>query len=168
MVVIGLAWIPVIQGGRGLYDYLQGVQAYLAPPIFVVFFFGIFMERLNSKGCIASMVTGFGMGLFRLAVDTPIKLMENFSYDKGSFLWIVNNIFFQYYSLLITIVCAIVFIVVSYASEAPSYAKISGLTFSTLTDEDRKSTRASWNYKDVLSAVLVIVLILIAYIYFSG
>jgi SSS family solute:Na+ symporter len=168
MVIIGLAWIPVIQGGRGLYDYLQGVQAYLAPPIFVVFFFGIFMKRLNSKGCIASMITGFGMGLFRLAVDTPIKLMENFSYDKGSFLWIVNNIFFQYYSLLITIVCAIVFIVVSYASEAPSYAKISGLTFSTLTDEDRKSTRASWNYKDVLSAVLVIVLILIAYIYFSG
>jgi len=37
MVVIGLSWIPVIQGGKGLYDYLQGVQAYLAPPIFVVF-----------------------------------------------------------------------------------------------------------------------------------
>ena len=39
MVLIGLAWIPVIRGSRGLYDYLQGVQGYLAPPIFVVFFF---------------------------------------------------------------------------------------------------------------------------------
>src|SRR5690606_13465373 len=29
MVLIGLLWIPVIQGGKGLYDYLQGVQAYL-------------------------------------------------------------------------------------------------------------------------------------------
>lgn len=168
MVVVGLAWIPVIQGGRGLYDYLQGVQAYLAPPIFVVFFFGIFMKRLNSKGCIASMITGFAMGLFRLAVDTPIKLMDNFAYDKGSFLWIVNNIFFQYYSLLITIVCAAVFIIVSYTSPAPSYAKISGLTFSTLSDEDRISTRASWNIKDVLSGAFVLALILIAYIYFSG
>ncbi len=168
MVVIGLAWIPVIQGGRGLYDYLQGVQAYLAPPIFVVFFFGIFMKRLNSKGCIASMITGFAMGLFRLAVDTPIKLIDNFSYDKGSFLWIVNNIFFQYYSLLITIVCAIVFIAVSYASAAPSYERISGLTFSTMTAEDRMSSRASWNIKDVLSGALVLALILIAYIYFSG
>src|SRR5699024_5054016 len=37
MVIIGLLWIPVIQGSRGLYDYLQGVQSYLAPPIFVVF-----------------------------------------------------------------------------------------------------------------------------------
>ena len=31
------AWIPVIKNSKGLYDYLQGVQAYLAPPIFVVF-----------------------------------------------------------------------------------------------------------------------------------
>jgi SSS family solute:Na+ symporter len=40
MVLIGLMWIPVIQGARGLYDYLQGVQGYLAPPIFTVFFIG--------------------------------------------------------------------------------------------------------------------------------
>src|SRR5512141_1445788 len=34
MVLIALVWIPVIQGARGLYDYLQGVQGYLGPPIF--------------------------------------------------------------------------------------------------------------------------------------
>src|SRR5699024_5098328 len=49
MVIIGLLWIPVIQGSHGLYDYLQGVQSYLAPPIFVVFFFGIFFKRLNKQ-----------------------------------------------------------------------------------------------------------------------
>ena len=168
MVIVGLLWIPVIQGGKGLYDYLQGVQAYLAPPIFVVFFFGIFMKRLNAKGCIASMMVGFLMGLFRLAVDTPIKLADNFSYEKGSFLWIVNNIFFQYYSLLITIVCIVVFIGVSYATPAPAYDKIGGLTFSTMTDEDRLKTRSSWETKDVVSSVIVIALILAAYLYFRG
>jgi SSS family solute:Na+ symporter len=45
MVLIGLAWIPVIQGARGLYEYLQGVSAYVGPPIFTVFFFGVFMKR---------------------------------------------------------------------------------------------------------------------------
>ena len=50
MVLIGLLWIPVIRGGRGLYDYLQGVQSYLAPPIFVVFFFGVFMEAPQRQG----------------------------------------------------------------------------------------------------------------------
>jgi SSS family solute:Na+ symporter len=168
MVLVGLLWIPVIQGGKGLYDYLQGVQAYLAPPIFVVFFFGIYMKRLNAKGCIASMTVGFLMGLFRLAVDTPIKLADNFSYEKGSFLWIVNNVFFQYYSLLITIVCIIVFIAVSYATPAPAYDRISGLTFSTMTEEDRLKTKSSWETKDIVFSVIVIALILTAYLYFRG
>ena len=44
----------MIKGGRGLYDYLQGVQAYLAPPIFVVFFLGIAWKRLNGAGCMAA------------------------------------------------------------------------------------------------------------------
>ncbi|NUM74968.1 sodium/solute symporter, partial [candidate division KSB1 bacterium] len=91
MVLIGLLWIPVIRGGKGLYDYLQGVQAYLAPPIFVVFFLGVFNKRLNAKGCLAALVTGFALGLLRLAVDTPVKLVENFAYTQGSFFWIINN-----------------------------------------------------------------------------
>jgi SSS family solute:Na+ symporter len=167
MVVIGLLWIPVIQGAKGLYDYLQGIQAYLAPPIFVVFFFGVFMKRLNGAGCLATLLTGFAMGLIRLIIDTPVKLMHT-SYTEGSFLWVMNNIFFQYYSLLITIVCIIVFLVVSYATKPPDYAKISGLTFSTLSAEDRRETRATWNWKDVILSVLLVALIIAIYTYFTG
>src|SRR5512139_917738 len=36
MILVALAWIPVIQGAHGLYNYLQTVQGYLAPPIYVV------------------------------------------------------------------------------------------------------------------------------------
>jgi len=168
MVLIGLLWIPVIQGGKGLYDYLQGVQAYLAPPIFVVFFLGVFMKRLNNKGCLAALITGFIMGLFRLAVDSPIKLIEGFTYEPGSFLWIVNNTFFQYYSLLIFLVCVVVMIVVSYMTEIPSYENITGLTYGTMTVEDRKESRTSWNIGDVLSSTLVVLLIVAAYLYFTG
>ena len=168
MVVIGLLWIPVIQGGRGLYDYLQGIQAYLAPPIFVVFFFGIFFKRLNAKGCLATLITGFIMGLFRLVVDTPVKLSTTFHYEQGSFLWIVNNIFFQYYSLLITVVCMLVFVFVSYASKAPDYARISGLTFSTMTEEDKRASRSTWSVSDVILSVLLVVIIIALYLYFTG
>jgi SSS family solute:Na+ symporter len=168
MVLIGLLWIPVIRGGKGLYDYLQGVQSYLAPPIFVVFFFGVFMKRLNAKGCLAALITGFSLGLFRLAVDTPVKLMSGFSYAEGSFLWIVNNIFFQYYSLIIFIISIIVMIVVSYMTAPPSYEKISGLTYGTVTEENRKETRASWQRGDVIASAVVLLLILAAYLYFTG
>ncbi|HDT13527.1 MAG TPA: Na+/glucose cotransporter [Candidatus Aminicenantes bacterium] len=168
MVLIGLLWIPVIQGGKGLYDYLQNVQSYLAPPIFVVFFFGVFMKRLNAKGCLAALGTGFALGLFRLAVDTPVKLGTGFSYAEGSFLWVVNNIFFQYYSLVIFLISAAVMIVVSYLTEKPAYEKIAGLTYGTVTAEHRKESRSSWTAADVVASGLVLALILAAYLYFTG
>ena len=107
------------------------------------------------------------MGLFRLIVDTPVKLMGT-SYPEGSFLWIVNNTFFQYYSLLITVVCILVFIIVSYATKPPEYSKISGLTFSTLSQQDRLENKSSWNWKDVVLSVLMIVFIIAIYMYFTG
>ncbi len=178
MVLIGLAWIPVIQGGKGLYDYLQGVQSYLAPPIFVVFFLGVFSKRLNAKGCLWALIVGFALGLFRLAVDTPVKLFkdnpatpnvnEAFQYTQGSFFWIVNHIYFQYYSLVIFLVCIGVMVVVSHLTAAPDYAKISGLTFGTRTAEDRKVSRASWNKWDVVASCAVLLAILAAYLYFTG
>ncbi len=168
MVLIGLAWIPVIQGGRGLYDYLQGVQAYLAPPIFVVFFLGVFWKRLNAPGCLAALIVGFLMGLFRLAVDTPPQLIAGFQYTPDSFLWIVNNMFFQYYSILILLVCVVVMVGVSYATAAPDYQRISGLTYGTATAADRLETRNSWNAVDVIASVAILVAILAAYLYFRG
>src|SRR5437588_12030439 len=104
MVFIALAWIPVIKNARGLYTYLQAVQGYLAPPIFVVFFFGVFWKRLNAQGCLWAMIVGFMVGLFRMLVDTPVTLLKGYQYPEGSFLWIVNNINFQYFSILITLI----------------------------------------------------------------
>ncbi len=171
MVVVGLLWIPVIKGGKGLYDYLQGVQAYLGPPIFTVFFLGVFMKRLNAKGCLAALLTGFGLGLFRLAVDTPVKL-DLFGlgggYAEGSFLWIVNNMFFQYYSLFIFIVCVAVMIIVSYATPPPEYERISGLTYGTITSEHREASRSSRDWRDFAASGLVLLIILAAYLYFNG
>ncbi len=168
MVVIGLAWIPVIQGSRGLYDYLQSVQGYLAPPIFVVFFFGIFNKRLNAKGALATLLVGFALGLFRLAIDTPVMLTEGFSYPEGSFFWVINNMFFQYYSLLIFIVCAIVMVAVSYTSPAPALEKIQGLTIGTVSAEQKAETKATYRTVDIVVSVLVVMLILAAYLYFQG
>lgn len=171
MVLIGLAWIPVIRGSRGLYDYLQGVQGYLAPPIFVVFFFGVFMKRLNAKGCLSALIVGFVLGAFRLMVDTPVSLkMAGYEagYPEGSFFWIVNNIYFQYYSLLIFLISVAVMIVVSYLTEPPSEEAIKGLTFGTESEEDRQVSRGSWTRSDLLSSGIVLLLILLAYIYFNG
>jgi len=171
MVLIGLCWIPVIKGSKGLYFYLQAMQGYLAPPIFTVFFLGVFLKRLNSRGCLAALLVGFALGLFRLAVDTPVALgLAGYEqgYPEGSFLWIVNNIYFQYFSLLIFLVCVGVMVAVSYATAPPVADQLRGLTFATTTAEQRAQSRASWSAGDVLASSLVLLLILAAYLYFRG
>ena len=178
MVLMALLWIPVIQGARGLYFYLQSVQGYLAPPIFVVFFFGVFWKRLNAKGCLWALITGLVLGLFRLLVDTPVALgMFGYAdaaktvangYAEGSFLWIVNNIFFQYFSVLITLISIAVMVVVSYLTKEPDYGRIKSLTFGTRTAEDRHHIRLSWDWRDVAASAFVLACILAAYFYFTG
>jgi SSS family solute:Na+ symporter len=171
LVLIGLLWIPVIRGGKGLYDYLQGVQGYLAPPIFVVFFFGVFMKRLNAKGCLSALIVGFLLGAFRLMVDTPVALkLEGFAngYSEGSLFWFVNNVYFQYYSLFIFLVSVAVMIIVSYMTEKPPERQIIDLTYQTMSEDHRAETRASWNKWDVISSGIVLLLILMAYLYFTG
>lgn len=171
MVFIGMLWIPVIQGSKGLYFYLQAVQGYLAPPIFTVFFLGVFLKRMNGPGCLAALIVGFLLGIFRLAVDTPVALglagFEN-GYPAGSFLWVVNNIYFQYFSILIFLASVVAMIVVSHATAPPAAEQITGLTFATTTPEQRAASRASWTRGDVIASGTVLVLILAAYLYFRG
>jgi SSS family solute:Na+ symporter len=176
MVLVALAWIPVVRGANSLYQYLQEVQGYLAPPIFVVFFFGVFFKRLNAKGCWWAMVVGFMLGVFRMSVDTPVKLGA-FGYDgqgnaigytEHSLLWIINNINFQYFSVLITLVSAVVMVAVSWATSPPEYAKIQSLAFGTATAEDSKKTRGSWDWRDVAASAAILACILGAYLYFRG
>ncbi len=169
MVVVALMWIPVIEGAHGLYEYLQSVQGYLAPPIFTVFFLGVFHKRLNAKGALAAMIVGFLLGVFRLAVDTPVALQVGAlanGYPPGSFWWIINNIYFQYYSLLVFVVSVVTMVLVSYLTAAPKDEHLVGVTFATITPEQRQESRKSWGRGEVVASCLVLLLILAAYLYF--
>ena len=169
MVLIAMAWIPVVKGATSLYNYLQTIQGYLAPPIFVVFFFGVFWKRLNAKGCLWAMIVGFALGLFRMLVDTPVTLgMEQSGYPEGTFLWLVNNINFQYFSILITLISMAVMVVVSYMTREPDYNQIRGLTYGTETEEHKKSSQLSWDWRDVAASAFVLAVILGGYLYFQG
>ncbi|KAM6934297.1 sodium/myo-inositol cotransporter [Xenentodon cancila] len=68
MVVISIAWVPVIidmQGGQ-TYLYIQEVAGYLTPPIAALFLLGVFWKRCNEKGAFWGGMTGFTLGAIRL------------------------------------------------------------------------------------------------------
>ena len=70
VVLLGMAWIPLMNRISGtLYQYLQSVQSYLAPPIAAVFLLGVFFKRLNGKGALTAMIVGFILGIVKLTLE---------------------------------------------------------------------------------------------------
>jgi len=169
LVIIAMAWIPVVKGAAGLYDYLQTVQGYLAPPIAVVFFFGVFWKRLNAKGCLWAMIVGFAVGLFRMMVDTPITMgLKPHGYEPGTFFWVINNINFQYFSILITLISAGTMVAVSYSTPAPDYAALKDLTFATRVKHASTDAKSGWDWREVVASCLVLAAVIFGYLYFTG
>ncbi len=166
MILIAIAWIPIIQGKNGLYDYLQSVQGYFGPPIIAVFLFGVFSRRATAQAALSTLLIGFALGCFRLAVDTLVTC--GFDFPEGSLCWIVNNIYFQYYSLMIFVVCVLLMVIVSRMTTPPLESQIVGLTYATTTEEQRSESRKNWNWIDVVASIGVLLGILAAYLYFVG
>ena len=56
----------------------------------------------------------------------------------------------------------------SYLTEPPSEEQIRGLTYATVTPEQRRASRLSWNKWDVIHSGIVLSVITLAYLYFRG
>lgn len=51
LVVISIIWIPVLQASQGgqLFNYIQSVTGYLAPPVLSLFLLAMLWKRTNEK-----------------------------------------------------------------------------------------------------------------------
>uniref|UniRef100_A0A4W6E783 Solute carrier family 5 member 9 n=1 Tax=Lates calcarifer TaxID=8187 RepID=A0A4W6E783_LATCA len=71
LVCVSLMWIPVIQTANSgqLFDYIQSVTSFLAPPITAVFLMAIFWPRANEQGAFWGLMTGLVVGLIRMVLE---------------------------------------------------------------------------------------------------
>ena len=72
VVILGMAWIPVMMSLGSLYDYLQGIQSLLAPAMVAVFALGIFSKKITPKAGETAMIVGFLIGMIRLLTNILI------------------------------------------------------------------------------------------------
>lgn len=161
VVVCGILWIPLMKFISGeLYHYLQSVQAYLAPPIAAVFLLGLCWKKINSSGAVTALVGGFVIGMLRLVAELKKEYLSGWLYTFA-------NINFLYFCVYLFLVCIAIMVVVSLFTRQPSYEKIQGLTYSTTVIEDKEASRASWNKKDVILSLVILIIIALILIYFS-
>jgi hypothetical protein len=66
MVLISVAWVPIINAfpSSQLFNYIQSVTSYLAPPVCSVYVLGIFAPRINEQ-----VFTAIGQGHARALED---------------------------------------------------------------------------------------------------
>ncbi|MCX6137544.1 MAG: sodium:solute symporter [Ignavibacteriales bacterium] len=161
VVVCGVLWIPVMKGISGtLYQYLQSVQSYLAPPIAAVFLLGIFSKRINSAGALTALIGGFAVGMFRIFLELNKASLSGFFYAFAT----LN---FLYFCILLFLFCIGLLIVVSLLTAKPSEDQLNGLTYATTVAADREKSRASWTRTDLVLSLIVVVFIVAVFIYFS-
>ena len=161
VVLLGTLWIPVMKGiSDTLYQYLQSVQSYLAPPIAAVFLLGVFVPRINGTGALAAMVSGFVVGILRI-------VLELFRHSLSGFLYSFATVNFLYFCIFLFIFSIVVMVVVSLLTARPSEAQLNGLTYRTTVAADRAKSRASWNARDLVLSLAILVVIVMIFAYFS-
>ena len=163
VVFLGLLWIPIMPriSEGGLYQYLQNVQSYLAPPITAVFLLGLFSRRINGLGAVWGLGLGFVLGMGKLVLQS---LFGAGKIESPAFLAWVGDLNFLYFSGILFVICVLAIIVASLCGAPPDPKRIEGLTFSSL---DRAAVRASWGPGDVAATAVVLGLVLALYVYFS-
>ncbi|MEN8694461.1 MAG: sodium:solute symporter [Akkermansiaceae bacterium] len=165
VVLCGIIWIPIMKAmaGGGIYKYLQSVQGYLAPPITAVFLLGLFFKRINAKGAKVGLIVGFILGMGKLGIEAYVSqrgITEGLLADFAGF-----N--FLYYSGVLLLISIVIIIAASLSAPAPKEEDLAGLTFGSLSDEDRREIRESWTKFDVILTSLVLVMVIGVYLYFS-
>lgn len=163
VVLLGMVWIPLMKNiSSGLYGYLQSVQSYLAPPIAAAFLLGVFSKRINAKGAYTAMVAGFIIGILKLIFE-----LTKTEYDPNGIIYAFATLNFLYFCIYLFLFSIAVMVIVSLATPKPDEEHIKGLTFGTTVAEDRAASRASWDARDVILSVIVLLIVIGVFIYFS-
>ncbi|XP_063159133.1 sodium/glucose cotransporter 2 isoform X1 [Candoia aspera] len=106
LVGVSIAWIPVVQAAQGgqLFDYMQSISSYLAPPIAAIFLLGVFVQRLSEQGAFWGMMGGLAIGMARM--------IPEFVYGTGSCLFpsncprLICGVHYLYFAIILFLATA--------------------------------------------------------------
>lgn len=164
VVLLGLAWMPVMMSMDTLYNYLQNIQSLLAPAMVAVFTLGIFSKKITPLAGQCGLIGGFGVGMLRLITNVITEngnaVMSGAFWESTAWFWQTNWLVFEVW-LLVFIV--LLMVVVSFFTPAPSAKQVEAITF---TGNYKQMIRQSWNVWDVIATLGVVILCALFYYYF--
>ena len=170
IVILGIVWIPIMEkiGGGVMYQYLQNVQSYIAPPVTAVFLLGIIWKRVNAEAAITTLLAGLILLIFRLGSEIYYQPMIASGQVIDNFMFTFATVNFSHMAILMFIFSALLCITVSILTSPPDYSKISGLSYGTLSANHRKENSESYDTVDVILSIILIIIVVSILSYFTG
>ena len=121
------------------------------------------MRRVNARGAFAGLTVGFVLGMSKLTVQA----LWGAGVMTGSAARAIGELNFLYASGWLFLVSVVIVLVVSLTAPQQPIEQIKGLTYSEITPEQAAENRQSWGTTDVVASVLLVLVVLAAYAYFS-
>jgi len=144
VAILAVAWAPQIERFGSLWQYVQGVLAYVVPPITALYLVGLFWPRANSRGAIACLLSGLACGMALFAANPVLHLI------KLHFLYVAPILFVQ---------SATVLVLVSLATDPDPPEKSAGLTWSPAffrAETKALAVQPLWSNYRVLGGALIL------------
>ncbi|XP_067846354.1 sodium/glucose cotransporter 4 isoform X2 [Heptranchias perlo] len=139
LVAISIVWIPIIQTANSgqLFDYIQSITSYLAPPITMLFIMAVFWKRVNEPGAFWGLIVGLAVGAVRMIMEFVYEVPSCGEEDKRPAL--LKDVHYLYFALILCGISAIVITVVSLTTPAIQEENLMRLTWWTRHSKASKS-----------------------------
>ena len=170
IVILGIVWIPIMEriGGGVMYQYLQNVQSYIAPPVTAVFLLGIIWKRVNAQAAISTLVAGLVLLVLRLSSEIYYQADISAGAVHDNLMYGFATINFAHMAIFMFLFSVALCISVSLATSPPDYKRISGLSFGTLTKEHKLENKGSYDTIDVVLSVVLVAIVIGILMYFTN
>jgi len=134
LVGVAIVWIPIIQASQGsqLFNYIQSITSYLAPPICAVYLLAIFWPRANEPGAFWGLMVGLVIGLIRFGLEFGFTQPACGSTEPPPPEWwqtLVGDIHYLHFGLLLWGISGAVAIAVSLMTPPPKRETLYRLTW---------------------------------------
>jgi SSS family solute:Na+ symporter len=155
-------------GGGVMYQYLQNVQSYIAPPVTAVFLLGIIWKRVNSQAAITTLLAGLVLLIMRLGSEIYFQseIISNQTVNSVWFTFATIN--FSHMAIFMFVFSVMLCISISLLTTAPNYKTIIGLSYGTLSDKQKLDNKNSYDRIDVVLSVLLVLLVIGILSYFTS
>jgi solute:Na+ symporter, SSS family len=158
VMLLAMAWST--QGGRysSIFEAINAIAADLAPPITVVFLWGVLWRRGTKQASLCTLIFGFAMGVVAFILDLPVFGTEKIITHR----W---GIPFMMQAWWMFCICTVVYVIVSLLTPPPPPEAVEGLTWNhplaVLTQEKFKGLKDP----RLIAGVLAITVIILYYFF---